>query len=40
LKKRKAVLPFLEEKSVQRRLDNARAMDAQAMKKQFKEMSL
>jgi septal ring factor EnvC (AmiA/AmiB activator) len=40
LKKKKAVLPFLEEKALQKRFDNARAMDAQAMKKQFKYMGL
>jgi hypothetical protein len=38
LKKRNAVLPFLDEKSLEKRYDNARKMDRQAMQKQFKDM--
>ena len=40
LKKRNAVLPFLEEKSLEKRYDNARKMDRQAMQKQFKDMGI
>jgi hypothetical protein len=37
-KKRKAVMPFLEPASLDKRYKNALKMDADAMKRQFKHM--